>query len=379
MNNSIEKQNISQKEDEKIMEDLGYNSFFQTSRVELGLDDFSVARVINESKGAYKVKNADGEYLAKITGKIMFHANSREDYPAVGDWVAIKETDGGRAVIRGVLSRKTIMKRKYGDKDRQGEKNQTQVIATNIDVAYVVESVDRDYNLNRLERYFAIARDGGIEPVAILNKIDLLSKRELDLKLAEIRSRLGEVKIISTSTVNDEGLNELRDNIVKGKTYCFLGSSGVGKSSLINKLMREKNIKTGNVGLRSGRGKHVTTSREMYFLSGGGIVIDNPGVREVGMTDVNVGIDDIFHEIIDMAKKCKYADCTHMHEPGCEVLLALKTGKLDKNKYLNYTRVKRESHHYEMNETEKREKGRQFGKFIKKAKKELKEKRHKDF
>ncbi len=348
------------------IEDLGYSDFFESNRKKLKLDSFSVARVIVEHRGAYKVKNVNGEYLAKITGKQMFSAASREDYPAVGDWVVISEADKERAVIHGVLPRRTMIKRKYSGKD------EVQIIATNIDVAFIIESVDRDYNLNRLERYFAIANSEGIKPVIILNKTDLISKEELDLKLAQIEDRFSEVNFIFTSTITDEGLDKLKMYIEKGKTYCFLGSSGVGKSSLINKLLGKNIIKTENISSRTGRGKHVTTNREMYFLENGGIVIDNPGIREVGMTDTSVGIDNLFAEITILAKKCRYTDCTHIHEPGCKVLSALESGNLDIGKYSNYINLKKEAEYYEMTKLEKRKKDRQFGKFIKKAKEKLK-------
>ena len=257
------------------IEDLGYNAFFESNRKKLKLDSFSVARVIAEHKGAYEVINQNGKFMAKITGKQIFNASSREDYPAIGDWVAITELDAERAVIRGVLPRKTIIKRKFGDKNRVGDKTETQVIGTNIDVAYIVESIDRDYSLNRFERYFVIVRDGEVKPVMILNKIDLISKEELDSKLSQLKQRFNDVNVIATSTVSDEGLDELKKYILYGKTYCFLGSSGVGKSSLINKLLEESGgIKTEDISRCSGRGKHITTSREMYFLKNGGIVID---------------------------------------------------------------------------------------------------------
>ena len=359
-------------------EDLGYNSFFETNRSRLGLNDFPVARVISEFKEAYRVKNSKGEFLAKITGKQIFTASAREDYPAVGDWVAITELDEERAVIRSVLPRLTIIKRKYGDKNRAGEKSETQIIATNIDVAFVVESVNRDYNLNRFERYFAIAENGGVKPAIILNKIDLLPREELNEKLTQLRNRFPDIDIISTSILNNDGLDELRKYIVKGKTYCFLGSSGVGKSSLINKLIGKDIIKTDDISSYSGRGKHVTTSRQMYFLDNGGIVIDNPGIREVGMTDTGQGIDMIFDEIAILAQKCRYADCTHTHEPGCEVIKAVKSGKLDKEKYSNYVNLKKEVEYYEMNDVEKKEKDRQFGKFVKNTIKDLKKYRSKN-
>lgn len=352
------------------IEDLGYSAFFESNRKKLKLDGFSVARVMVEYKGAYKVKNVSGEYLAKITGKQMFNALSREDYPAIGDWVSIIEADKERAVIHRILPRRTIIKRKYSGR------NETQIIATNIDVAFIVESVDRDYNLNRFERYFAIASAGGIKPAIILNKIDLISKEKLDSKLVQIKDRFNNIDFIFTSIITEEGLEELKTYIEKGKTYCFLGSSGVGKSSLINKLLGANIIKTENISIHTGRGKHVTTNREMYFLENGGIVIDNPGMREVGMTDTSVGIDNLFDEITVLAKKCKYVDCTHIQEPGCEVLSALKSGKLDESKYSNYISLKKEAEYYKMTKLEKREKDRQFGKFIKNMKEELKRHEH---
>lgn len=348
------------------IEDLGYDTFFESNRHKLKLDEFSIARVTVEHRGAYKVKNTNREFLAKITGKQMFNATSREDYPAVGDWVAITELNTEQAVIHKVLPRKTIIKRKSNNK------NEIQIIATNIDVAFIVESIGEDYNLNRFERYFAIANDGGIKPAILLNKIDLISKEDLDFKLNEIKDRFNNIDIILTSTITNEGLNELKNYIKERKTYCFLGSSGVGKSSLINKLLGRNIIKTENISLSTNKGKHTTTNREMYFLKDGGVVIDNPGMREVGMTDTNVGIDNLFDEITILAKDCKFIDCTHIHEPGCEVLSALKSGKLDEKKYSNYINLKKETEFYNMSEVERNEKDYKFGKFIKTAKKQLK-------
>lgn len=345
---------------------FGYDAFFETNRKKLGLNAFPVARVIAEHKEAYDTINKDGQYSARITGKRMFEAASREDYPAVGDWVAVTELDAERAVIRGILPRRTIIKRKYSGK------NETQVIAANIDVAFVIESVDRDYNLNRFERYFAIAKDGGVEPAIILNKIDLISKEELDSKLTQIEDRFSGVEVVSTSTLTNNGLDKLKACMLAKKTYCFLGSSGVGKSSLINKLLGENAIKTKSISLSTGKGRHTTTGRQMYFLENGAIVIDNPGMREVGMADTGAGIDNLFGEMTALAKRCKYADCTHVHESGCEILSALRSGKLDEGRYSNYIALRKEADYYEMTELEKREKDRQFGKFVKSAKKDLK-------
>ncbi|MFA5166250.1 MAG: ribosome small subunit-dependent GTPase A [Candidatus Paceibacterota bacterium] len=366
--------------------DLGYNDFFEKNKNQMGFGDFAVARVVAEFKGAYKVKNEKGEYLAKITGKQMFEAQSRQDYPAVGDWVAITDLGGEQAVINGLLPRMTLIKRRHGDKNKAGEKSDVQIIAANIDVAFVVESVDRDYNLNRFERYFALAQDGGVEPAIILNKIDLISPKDLDERLSEIKERFPGIDVILTSVSSDNGLDDLRKYIAKGKTYCFLGSSGVGKSSLINKLLGGDIIKTGEISFTTDRGKHTTTARQMYFLpvspegmEGGGIVIDNPGMREVGMADVSQGIDSFFDEITALAKQCKYADCTHTQEPGCQVVKAIKEGRLDEKKYANYISLKKEAEFYQMSELEKKEKDYQFGKFLQRVKKNLKDSGHKDF
>jgi len=357
---------------EKI-EDLGWNDFFEENRVKLGLSDFCVARVMSENRGLYKVKTIDDNYLAKITGKKVFESSNREDYPAVGDWVALEKIDNNDAIIHEILPRKTILKRKYSGKD------ETQIIATNIDVAFIVESIDRDYSLNRLERYCAMARDSGIKPVAIINKIDLISNQERDGKTEEIKSRLTNVDIIYTSAMSDGGLQELQDYIVDGKTYCFLGSSGVGKSSLINKLLGTDDIKVGGIGTHSNRGKHTTTQRDMYFLNDGGIVIDNPGIREVGVTDVKTGIDEQFNTITASAKKCKFVNCTHTHEPGCGVLADVKKGTLKEDEYKNYIGLKKESEHYGMTKREQKEKSKKFGKFMKTTKSELRKYGHKDY
>jgi ribosome biogenesis GTPase len=348
------------------LEDLGYSAFFASERQALGLDGYSIARVIAEHKGSYLVKNPSSEYLARITGKQMHGALSREDFPAVGDWVGITVLDEEQAVIHRVLPRMTILKRKYSGKF------ESQVIASNIDVVFVIESVDRDYNLNRFERYLAMANDGDITPIMVLNKIDLITEAELNRKMSQVGKRFAGIDIIRTSVLFGNGLDEMTARIIRGKTYCLLGSSGVGKSSIINNLLGMDSIKTDTISDLTGKGKHTTTGREMYFLENGGIMIDTPGMREVGMTDSAAGIENVFTEITALATSCRFRDCAHTQEPGCAVRKAVECGELDEEKYSNYLKLTRETEYYEMTRLEKRKKDRQFGRFIKKAQEQRK-------
>lgn len=355
-----------------ILQNLGFDSFFESRCKELGIGQDSVARVIAEHKGIYFVKNAKGEFHAKITGKQMFDAISREDYPAVGDFVVVTMVDDDQAIIEQILPRKTVVRKTVVSRKSIG-KMKSQIIATNVDVAFVVESVDRDYSLNRIERYFALVRDGNVQPAIILNKVDLISKVDLDGKIAEIQARFGNCTVIPTSTKTLEGLDLLRNSLLRGKTYCFLGSSGVGKSSLINTLIGENILKTGAIGHGNGRGKHVTTHREMYFLKSGGIVIDNPGMREVGLVNSEAGVKATFGEIEDLVTQCQFTDCTHTHEVGCAVRSAVESGALDAGRYDNYLQLKKEAEHFEMTDYEEHGKDKKFGKQIKKYHKRMKE------
>jgi ribosome biogenesis GTPase / thiamine phosphate phosphatase len=348
------------------LEDLGYEVYFENGRNNLGFSEFTVARVVAEYREAYRVISKNDEYLAKITGKQMYTATKRDDYPAVGDWVVINELPNGKAVIRGILPRKSVLKKKYSDKQ------ENQIIASNIDIALITESMDRDYNLNRLERFLVIAKEGRINPVIILNKIDLIPAGDLKFRIDEINKRFTDIEIITTSILTEHGVRELEKFIIPSKTYCFLGSSGVGKSSLINKLLRKDEIKTREISIASERGRHTTTTREMYFIENGGLLIDNPGTREVGIAGSYNGIENVFDEVSIMSQKCKFSDCSHTNEPGCAVIKAVNESILDEDNYDNYIKLKKESEFYKLTDVEKREKDRKFGKFVKKALKELK-------
>lgn len=353
--------------------DVGYDDFFESVRVKLGFENLPVARVVAEHKGLYRVMNEHGEYEARVTGKRMFDATGRADFPAVGDFVVLDKVEDDKAVILEMLPRKTLLERRQGSSEKQ-------IIASNVDVAFIVGSVDRDYSVNRFERYCALARDGGIVPVAILNKIDLISKEERNEKERKLKERLGDgVSVFCTSTESSEGLDALKASVKSGETYCFLGSSGTGKSSLINSLLGNDKLSVSAVGERTGRGRHTTVAREMFFLENGAIVIDNPGVREVGLTDMQKGVSEQFAAFEDIANQCKFADCTHTHEPGCKLLNEVHAGTIDKDEYQNYLNMERETEHYSMTEYEMRKKDKKFGKFLKRTKKDLKRLHHKDY
>jgi ribosome biogenesis GTPase / thiamine phosphate phosphatase len=358
---------IMEKNPETIdLEDIGYSDYFDNYCKNAENKNLAPARVIAEHKGSYILRNETSELSARIIGKMIFTASSREDYPAVGDWVLITVLDKEQAVIHEILPRKTVLARKAVNN------SEAQLIAANIDVALMIQSPDRDYNLNRFERYIALAESQNIRPIIVLNKADLLSKDEAYAKITEIEQRFRGLEIHATSTMTGEGIAGLKNNIKKGLTYCFLGSSGVGKSSLINFLLEEALIKTAAISSSSDRGRHITTHRELFILKTGGILIDNPGMREIGILDSGTGIKSVFTEIHDLSGKCRFSDCRHIEEPGCAVLAAISSGHLDRGKYDNYLKLAKENEYNTMTKLEKREKDRKFGQFIKTAKKQIK-------
>jgi ribosome biogenesis GTPase len=317
------------------------------------------ARVIAQHRGKYRVRCEDKEFWAEVTGKYIYTAGSHLDYPVVGDLVNIIDIGSGNAVIKEFLPRKSILERKAAGKDR------AQTIAANVDTVFIVQAIDRDFNLNRFERYVTIIRAGNILPILVLNKTDLISPEELEEKVALVESRFKDTPLLTTSILTENGIDSLIQAIKKGQIYCFLGSSGVGKSSLINKLLGQELLKTEEISAQTKKGKHSTTHRELFELKSGAMVIDNPGMREVGLADVDVGVRSVFAEIEYLGKDCKFTDCSHQSEPGCAVLAAVKAGALSESKYENYLKLKKESEYYAMTSLEKRVKDRSFGKMVK--------------
>lgn len=316
------------------------------------------ARVIAHYRGKYRVRSSQQEFWVEITGKMIHTAQSPTDYPVVGDWVMISELDDDNAIIHEILPRQSMLQRKAVGKDS------AQVIASNIDVAFIIQAVDRDFNLNRFERYLSLCAASKIKTAIILNKIDLISEAELEDKFSQTKTRFKDIDILVTSVPSNIGLEGLVQFLNKEKTYCFLGSSGVGKSSLINKLLGKNVLATKNISLSTKKGKHTTTHRELFVLENGAFVIDNPGMREVGLTDAGIGIEKVFDEIVGLSQQCRFSDCSHTHESGCNVLAAVKTDKLDSAKYENYVKMKKEADFYALSSREKRQKDRKFGKMV---------------
>ena len=346
------------------LEDLGYNIVLANYRKDQSLDPFEVGRVISEHKERYIVKTTENEYDAEIIGNLRFSAQKRSDFPAVGDWVAISKYDEDKVLIYSVFPRKTIIERQAVGK--QGEK---QIIATNIDYAFIVQAVDRDFNINRIERYLTICNASNIKPIIILNKIDLINDAELSKLITAVQERINQVPVIAISNASQKGIERLKKNIEKGKTYCLLGSSGVGKSTLLNNLSGKQLMKTNEISTSTNKGRHVTSHRELLVLDNGGILIDNPGMREVGIADSSSGLEKTFGTIVELSKNCKFKDCTHTTEVDCAVLKAVESGEIDKSSYENYLKMEMEKEHFESTVAEKRKKDKDFGKMIKQFKK----------
>jgi len=246
-----------------------------------------------------------------------------------------------------------------------------QMIAANIDVAFIVQGCKHDFNLPRLDRYMVMVKEGGIEPQIVLSKIDLVSPEKLERLAGEIRALGVTAPIHPLSNLSGAGLDEFRSLLSPGKTYCLLGSSGVGKTSLINRLMGREVLETKEVS-GTGEGVHTTARRQLLMLDRGAFLIDTPGMRELGLLESGSGLDTTFGEIAEHAKRCRFPDCTHTREPGCAVLAAVKDGEMNDGRYQSYLKLKKEVDYHDLSYFEKRRKERAFGRFVKSAKKQMK-------
>lgn len=349
-----------------ILADLGYNETFEKFRMEHNLEGFEIARVVAEHKERYVVKTETGEYDAEVTGNLRFSAKSRADFPAVGDWVALIRYDDDFAIIHSVLPRFSVISRQA-----VGKFGELQIIAANVDCALIVQAVDRDFNINRLERYLTISHAAKVRPVIVLTKTDLIEVQELKGIIENIRQRIPDIPVVAISNLTEEGVAPIRELMEMGRTYCLLGSSGVGKSTLMNNLSGRTVMETGSISTSTSKGRHVTSHRELIVLENGGILIDNPGMREVGIVDADDGLETTFDRIIGFSGKCKFSDCTHTTESGCAVIEALDQGEIDRTAYENFLKMEREKEHFELTVSEKRKKDKAFGKMVKHIKNDM--------
>ena len=347
-------------------QDLGYNDHLAQYRTENGYDDLEIGRVILEHKDRYIVKTPTDELDAELIGHLRFAAESRYDLPAVGDWVAFMRYDEDKALIQAVFPRHSIIERRA-----VGKAGKIQIIATNIDYGLIVQATDRDFNLNRLERYLTICNASRVKPVIVLSKIDLINEEELKTLTDKIAHRIKDVPVITVS-IQPDGYDQLKETIQVGKTYCLLGSSGVGKSTIINGLSGKEEMKTAEISSAVHKGRHTTTHRELILLENGGIFIDNPGMREVGIADTSGGLETTFETILEYAENCRFKDCTHTQEKGCAVLEAVENGEIEEDAYHNFMKLEREKEHFESTIYERRKKEKGMSKMIRNVLKEKK-------
>jgi ribosome biogenesis GTPase / thiamine phosphate phosphatase len=345
MNNNIEK--------------LGFDKWFREKIEPTKPENHQIARVINVNKNSFVVSNGQKDIFAELTGKFLFNSDSSLDFPAVGDWVYTQLfDDDSLAIIHDIFPRKSLLKRKT-----PGKKIEYQLIAANIDTAIIMQSLDSNYNLRRLERYLVMINESNISPVIFLSKSDLQNADEIEKKKNDIYKIIPDINIIAFSNNNVADIENIKAYLVPFHTYCLLGSSGVGKTTLLNNLIHQDLYKTQPIRDKDGRGRHTTTRRELIVLENGAIIVDNPGMRELGLISMDSGLDDIFNEIAKLSSQCLFKDCTHTVEKGCAILNAVEQGKISKERYNNYIKIYKESLYHEMSYYEKKQKDKKFGKF----------------
>jgi ribosome biogenesis GTPase / thiamine phosphate phosphatase len=329
------------------LKSLGWNQTFEEAFKAYENQLLVPGRISVEHKGLYDVLTEHGELLGEITGKIRFNATGRHDYPAVGDWVAVSAVpQEGKAYIHGILPRKSKFSRKAA-----GLTTEEQIVATNVDTVFLVNALNQDFNLRRLERYLLMAWESGATPVIVLSKADLCD--DVQKYMDEVETIAFGVPTFAVSAESGIGLDALSSFIKEGETVALLGSSGVGKSTLANKLFGQEVLKTNDIREEDGKGKHTTTHRELLVLENGGILIDTPGMRELQLWEGDNSLRQSFQDIEAFAEQCRFRDCTHNNEPGCGVQTAIETGELDEERYNSFLKLQRELAYFARKEDQK--------------------------
>ena len=315
------------------LEPLGWNDFFR-DQIAGDAPTPQVARIVEEQRGAYRV-SGDVDGWAEVSGKFRHDARATADFPSVGDWVCVAPSASDRAVITRRLERRSTISRKAA-----GRAVEEQVVAANVDTIFLVTAFAEDLNPRRLERYLTVVRDAGAVPVVVLNKTDLSADPEAEA--ADVRSRLPFVDVLAISARHGGGLDALDAYLSPAQTVALIGSSGVGKSTLVNRLLGEERLRTAEISEVDGKGKHTTTARHLIALPGGALLIDTPGMRELQPWVEESAIAETFEDIAELAQGCRFGDCAHQTEPGCAVLAAVERGELAAERLEHYRHLGRE-------------------------------------
>ena len=318
------------------------------------------ARVTAVNRQSFLVRTSGGEMLAEVTGKLLYSTETAADLPCVGDFAAVQVFNADTlAIIHHVFPRRSWLRRKVA-----GRKVEHQMIAANIDMAFIVQACGADFNLRRLERYLAMVYEGRIEPAVVLTKTDVVAPDELARHVAEIESTGLRCPILPISNVTGAGHAQLGSLLVPRRTYCLLGSSGVGKSTMLNHILGQTAFDTQEVA-DDGRGRHTTTRRELVRLPTGALIVDTPGMRELATIGSLAGVELSFAEFAQKARSCRFTDCSHTIEADCAILAALAEGELSQERYQNYLKLVRETTFNQMSYAERRQRDKKFGKMVK--------------
>lgn len=326
-----------------VLEDLGWELYKKNLPQKIDVLDEQIARVAVENRGSYLLYSPLGELAGIMRGKFMRGKKANSAYPKVGDWVVFEKLAGEKkAVIKSVLPRASQIARK-----KAGENSEEQIIATNIDIVFIVQGLDNDFNLGRLERYLALALEGNCEPVILLNKSDTVP--DAQEKFEQTRQAFPKIKVFLTSATQGFGIDQLQQLIAKGISLVFVGSSGTGKSTLINKLLGTHRQKTGAIRMDDGKGKHTTTKRELIVIETGGVLIDTPGMRELGVLAQADAVAEVFADINALVGKCKFNDCNHANCKGCAIIEAVSRGEVSQKSYQRFLKIAQEADAHQKN------------------------------